>query len=138
MAGNLVGKLLLIHGDIDDNVPMTESMRLANAPITKGRDVDVVILLNTTGSVIQPFFWRKLRNSCRQFRLLPNLSASTKRVHMSGPETRGRALHVYAEALRSDVSDNLDEHRAMCRYIERVPLRINHAASPQIAHSFQA
>lgn len=62
VAGNLVGKLLLIHGDIDDNVPVTESLRLANALIEKGRDVDLVILPNTTHWVFQPFFWRKLRD----------------------------------------------------------------------------
>lgn len=62
VAKNLTGKLLLIHGDIDDNVPVTESMRLANALITAGRDVDLVILPNTTHRVAQPFFWRKLRD----------------------------------------------------------------------------
>jgi dipeptidyl-peptidase-4 len=62
VAQNLQGKLLLIHGDIDDNVPVTESLRLANALITAGRDVDVVILPNTTHRVAQPFFWRKLRD----------------------------------------------------------------------------
>ncbi|WP_448661980.1 DPP IV N-terminal domain-containing protein [Sphingomonas sp. CJ20] len=62
VAGNLTGKLLLIHGDIDDNVPVTESLRLANALITAGRDVDLVILPNTTHRVAQPFFWRKLRD----------------------------------------------------------------------------
>src|SRR3546814_9988340 len=40
VAANLTGKLLLIHGDIDDNVPVTESMRLADALIRAGRDVD--------------------------------------------------------------------------------------------------
>src|SRR3546814_18724805 len=62
VAANLTGKLLLIHGDIDDNVPVTESMRLADALIRAGRDVDLVVLPNTTHSVAQPFFWRKLRD----------------------------------------------------------------------------
>jgi dipeptidyl aminopeptidase/acylaminoacyl peptidase len=62
VAGNLQGKLLLIHGDIDDNVPVTESFRLANALIQAKRDVDLVILPNTTHRVAQPFFWRKLRD----------------------------------------------------------------------------
>lgn len=62
VAANLVGKLLLIHGDIDDNVPVTSSMRLANALIQAGRDVDLVVLPNTTHRVNQPFFWRKLRD----------------------------------------------------------------------------
>jgi dipeptidyl aminopeptidase/acylaminoacyl peptidase len=62
VAKNLTGKLMLIHGDIDDNVPVTESLRLANALITAQRDVDLVILPNTTHRVYQPFFWRKLRD----------------------------------------------------------------------------
>ncbi len=62
VAGNLQGKLLLIHGDIDDNVPVTESFRLAQALIQAQRDVDLVILPNTTHSVVQPFFWRKFRD----------------------------------------------------------------------------
>ncbi|QNQ09737.1 S9 family peptidase [Sphingomonas alpina] len=62
VAANLQGKLLLIHGDIDDNVPVTESFRLANALIQAKRDVDLVILPNTTHRVAQPFFWRKLRD----------------------------------------------------------------------------
>lgn len=61
VAGNLVGKLLLIHGDVDDNVPVTESFRLANELISKGRDVDFVILPNTSHNVSQPYFWLKLR-----------------------------------------------------------------------------
>lgn len=62
VAANLTGKLLLIHGDIDDNVPVTESFRLAQALINAGRDVDLVILPNTTHAVVQPFYWRKLRD----------------------------------------------------------------------------
>jgi dipeptidyl-peptidase-4 len=62
VAANLLGKLLLIHGDIDDNVPVTESFRLAQALIRANRDVDLVILPNTTHRVAQPFFWRKLRD----------------------------------------------------------------------------
>ena len=62
VAKNLMGKLMLVHGDIDDNVPVTESFRLANALITAGRDVDLVILPNTGHRVYQPFFWKKMRD----------------------------------------------------------------------------
>ncbi|OAN66732.1 S9 family peptidase [Sphingomonas sp. TDK1] len=61
-APNLGAKLLLIHGDIDDNVPITESFQLATALIWAGRDVDMVVLPNTTHSVYQPYFWRKFRD----------------------------------------------------------------------------
>jgi dipeptidyl aminopeptidase/acylaminoacyl peptidase len=62
VAANLQGKLLLIHGDIDDNVPITESFRLGNALIQSHRDFDMVVLPNTTHRVAQPFFWRKFRD----------------------------------------------------------------------------
>ena len=62
VASNLTGKLLLIHGDIDDNVPVTESLRLARALIQANRDVDLVILPNTTHAVVQPFFLKKFRD----------------------------------------------------------------------------
>ncbi|MGF7155494.1 S9 family peptidase [Novosphingobium gossypii] len=62
VASQLKGHLLLIHGDIDDNVPVTESFRLAKALMDAGRDVDLVVLLNTTHRVNQPFFFKKLRD----------------------------------------------------------------------------
>jgi hypothetical protein len=37
-------------------------VRLARALIEANRDVDLVILPNTTHRVAQPFFWRKLRD----------------------------------------------------------------------------
>lgn len=61
-APNLGSHLLLIHGDIDDNVPITESFQLATALIWAGRDVDLVVLPNTTHAVYQPYFWRKFRD----------------------------------------------------------------------------
>ena len=62
VANQLKGHLLLVHGDIDDNVPVTESFRLAKALIDAGRDVDMVVVPNATHNVYQPFFWKKLRD----------------------------------------------------------------------------
>ncbi|KQN39287.1 hypothetical protein ASG37_06780 [Sphingomonas sp. Leaf407] len=62
VAGNLRGKLLLGHGDIDDNVPVTETMRLADALIQSGRDVDLLILPNSSHRPNRPFYWRKMRD----------------------------------------------------------------------------
>jgi hypothetical protein len=41
---------------------VTESFRLAKALMDAGRDVDLVVLPNTTHRVAQPFFWKKLRD----------------------------------------------------------------------------
>ena len=62
VAANLRGKLLLVHGDIDDNVPITESFRLGAALIQAHRSFDMAVLPNTTHRVAQPFFWRKFRD----------------------------------------------------------------------------
>ncbi len=62
VVGNLRGKLLLGHGDIDDNVPVTETMRLADALIEAGRDVDLLILPNSSHRPNRPFYWRKMRD----------------------------------------------------------------------------
>lgn len=62
VAGNQRGKLLLGHGDIDDNVPVTETMRLADAIIAGGGDVDLLILSNSTHFPNREFYWRKMRD----------------------------------------------------------------------------
>ena len=60
VAGKLKGKLMLIHGDIDDNVPVAASLRLSNALIKAGKPHELVILPNTTHAVMQPYYWNKL------------------------------------------------------------------------------
>lgn len=54
VATNLKGKLMLIHGDIDDNVPVVASLRLSDALIKAGKPHELVILLNTNHAVMQP------------------------------------------------------------------------------------
>ncbi len=60
VAKNLKGKLMLVHGDIDDNVPVTATLRLSKALIDAGKPHEVVILPNTNHAVYQPYFWQKL------------------------------------------------------------------------------
>jgi dipeptidyl-peptidase 4 len=62
VAKNLKGKLMLIHGDIDDNVPVAASLRLSKALIDAGKPHELVILPNTTHAVYQPYYWKKLRD----------------------------------------------------------------------------
>jgi dipeptidyl aminopeptidase/acylaminoacyl peptidase len=69
VAGQLKGHLLLVHGDIDDNVPITESYRLAKALMDAGRDVDLIVMPNATHNVYRPFFWKKLRDYFTQYLL---------------------------------------------------------------------
>jgi dipeptidyl-peptidase-4 len=44
LAGNLAGKLLLVHGDMDDNVTPHLTMRLVDALIAANKDFDLLIV----------------------------------------------------------------------------------------------
>jgi dipeptidyl-peptidase 4 len=46
MAGRLQGHLLLVHGDIDDNVHVVETMRFADALMKANKDFDMLIVPN--------------------------------------------------------------------------------------------
>jgi len=48
LAGNLEGKLLLVHGDMDNNVNPASTMRFVDALIDANRDFDLLILPNIT------------------------------------------------------------------------------------------
>ncbi len=59
VAGNLKGKLMLMHGDIDDNVPIAATLRLDKALIDAGKPHELVIMPNRTHDTYTPYFWRK-------------------------------------------------------------------------------
>ncbi|MCL6442900.1 MAG: S9 family peptidase [Alicyclobacillus sp.] len=46
LAGNLKGRLLLMHGDVDDNVHPNLTMRLVNALIEADKEFDMLLLPN--------------------------------------------------------------------------------------------
>lgn len=60
-AKNLKGKLLLVHGEIDDNVHPANTMRVANALIKANKRFDMIILptqRHSFGDMNEYFFWR--------------------------------------------------------------------------------
>ena len=59
VAGNLKGKLMLMHGDIDDNVPIAATLRLDKALIDANKPHELVIMPNRTHDTYTPYFWRK-------------------------------------------------------------------------------
>lgn len=60
LAKNLKGKLLLAHGDVDENVPTVETMRLVDALIKANKDFDLLILPNRNhGFGNDPYFVRR-------------------------------------------------------------------------------
>jgi dipeptidyl aminopeptidase/acylaminoacyl peptidase len=67
VAGNLKGKLLIVHGETDDNVPITASMRMHNALIDAGKLHEFVIIPNGTHhTVFKPYYWEMLTDFFRR------------------------------------------------------------------------
>lgn len=71
VAGQLKGQLMLVHGEIDDNVPVAATYRLAKALTKAEKPFELVILPDTTHRVYQPFFWLKARDFFRRALLIP-------------------------------------------------------------------
>ncbi len=75
LAAQLQGKLMLIHGDIDDNVHLYHTMRLVDALIKADKDFDLLILPNRGHSIasdsylirrLWDYFITHLRESARE------------------------------------------------------------------------
>ncbi|MFL2767280.1 MAG: DPP IV N-terminal domain-containing protein [Dehalococcoidia bacterium] len=66
-VSNLKGKLLLVHGDMDDNVYMYHTLRLAHELIQNNKDFDMLIIPEIEHSPVKSetslkswkYFWRK-------------------------------------------------------------------------------
>ena len=62
LAKNLKGKLMLSHGDIDNNVHPANTIRMANALIRANKRFDLVVLPGQRhgfGDMTEYFFWRQ-------------------------------------------------------------------------------
>lgn len=60
LAGNLKGKLLLVHGDMDDNVHPAHTMGLVDALISANKDFDLLMMPNLGHNVSpHPYFIRR-------------------------------------------------------------------------------
>jgi dipeptidyl aminopeptidase/acylaminoacyl peptidase len=61
IAKNLKGKLLLIHGDMDDNVHPALTIQVVDALIKANKDFDLLILpnLNHVTAIFDPYYIRK-------------------------------------------------------------------------------
>jgi len=61
IAGNLKGHLMLVHGDVDDNVSPSNTIRVVNALIRANKRFDMLILPGQKhgfGDMNEYFFWR--------------------------------------------------------------------------------
>ena len=62
LAANLEGKLLLMHGDLDNNVNPTSSLRMAGELIKQNKDFDLLIFPNKNhGSVYNLSYFQRKR-----------------------------------------------------------------------------
>lgn len=62
-AGNLQGKLLLVHGDMDNNVNTASSLRLAAELMKHNKDFELLLIPNRGhGLADHPYFIRKKWN----------------------------------------------------------------------------
>jgi dipeptidyl-peptidase-4 len=60
LAGNLQGKLMLMHGDMDDNVSPSLTLKLVDALVKANKDFDLVILPNANHmGFLNPYFIRR-------------------------------------------------------------------------------
>lgn len=61
LAGNLKGKLLLAHGDMDDNVNPAQTMQLVDALVKANKDFDLLILPNASHNFagVETYFSRR-------------------------------------------------------------------------------
>ena len=71
-AGNLHGKLLLLHGTMDDNVHMQNSVQLMYELQKAGKDFDVMIYPRSRHGIREPSLVWHLRQKMTNF-LLENL-----------------------------------------------------------------
>jgi len=59
LAANLKGKLLLVHGDLDDNVHPAATLQLVDALIKANKDFDLLIMPNRHHALGNGYFVRK-------------------------------------------------------------------------------
>ncbi|MGP1591578.1 MAG: prolyl oligopeptidase family serine peptidase [Prevotella sp.] len=71
LAKNLQGRLLLMHGDMDDNVPYASTLRLVNAFIEEGKRFDMLILPGKDHSVWSNYFQNKVRYYFKEYLISP-------------------------------------------------------------------
>jgi len=59
LAGNLEGKLLLMHGDMDDNVHPAMTIQVVNELIKANKDFDLIIAPDRAHGLNEPYFIRR-------------------------------------------------------------------------------
>ncbi|MCK4349799.1 MAG: S9 family peptidase, partial [Candidatus Krumholzibacteria bacterium] len=84
LAANLKGRLLLVHGDIDNNVHPANTLRLARALIRANKRFDLFIFPGARhgfGDMNNYFFWLRADYFCKH--LLGDYSSSVNMIELS-------------------------------------------------------
>jgi len=61
LASRLEGKLLLAHGDVDENVPVSATLQLVNALIAANKDFELLVLPNQTHNLGRHAYFQRRR-----------------------------------------------------------------------------
>jgi dipeptidyl-peptidase 4 len=97
LAKNLKGKLLLFHGDVDNNVHPANTIRMVNALIKANKRFDMMLLpgqRHAFGDMTEYFFWRMTDYFSEHLLGDTQSSADTdiyqmnREVEQSGPKRR--------------------------------------------------
>jgi dipeptidyl-peptidase 4 len=59
LAANLKSKLLLAHGDLDENVPIAATIKLVDALIKANKDFDLILMPNRYHALNDAYFIRR-------------------------------------------------------------------------------
>jgi dipeptidyl aminopeptidase/acylaminoacyl peptidase len=97
-AHKLQGKLLLIHGDMDDNVHLAHTLALSAALIAANKDFDQLIVPNATHGVMleSPYAFQRLLNHFARH-LIGAEPPAEFRLHWTAAENAGAARALGAE-----------------------------------------
>jgi dipeptidyl aminopeptidase/acylaminoacyl peptidase len=59
-APKLAGKLMIVHGELDENVPLSNSLRLVDALMKANKDFELLVIPNANHPVMaRPYFYRR-------------------------------------------------------------------------------
>jgi dipeptidyl aminopeptidase/acylaminoacyl peptidase len=61
LASRLEGKLLLAHGDVDENVPVSATLQLVNALVAANKDFELLVLPNQTHNLGRHAYFQRRR-----------------------------------------------------------------------------
>ncbi|WP_051217120.1 S9 family peptidase [Paenibacillus assamensis] len=101
LAAHLKGKLLLAHGDIDDNVHIGQTLRLAAALIKADKDFDLLIMPNVEHNVpAEAYFIRRKWD----FFIRHLLGVEPPKLPIHAPDNEGQSASIESNSMKASIS----------------------------------